>query len=272
MSCRHILLHLDGAPDSEARLVAAAELAARLGARLSGATPRPSLPVSAPALEMVAYPPPKALDALLAAHDRKVEEEVDAARLAFDAAASAAAVDADWEALDGDSADELLARARCADLVIFPKRGRETPGFGAAEFALAAGAPVLLAGPTERPVGRQVLVAWNGGREAALALRSALPVLQVAEHVHVLMVREDRDCAEERLRRYLKEHGVAATILIDRSPDSAAAQTLPRQARLLGADLVVMGLYGRSRMREFVLGGVSRAMLADERLSLLVAH
>jgi nucleotide-binding universal stress UspA family protein len=116
-----------------------------------------------------------------------------------------------------------------------------------------------------------VLVAWNGSREAASALRGAWPILETAERVDLLMVDPPPE-AEAFIGKRLERHGVKARMHISRSPDARAGEMIKDHAESLGVDLVVMGLYGHSRLRELVLGGASRTMLIQETFPLLVSR
>ena len=143
-----------------------------------------------------------------------------------------------------------------------------------ATLGLACGGPVLIAPEacawTEPP--KRILVAWKNTREAARALHDAWPFLETAEEVTVVMVRPTgEESAAAALSEHLKRHGCNARIMVERDGPSAAG-ILRRQAEALGADLVVMGLYGRPRVSEWVLGGVSREFLNDPPAPLLVSH
>ncbi len=121
--------------------------------------------------------------------------------------------------------------------------------------------------------GRHVLVAWNGSREAARALRSSWPFLTAAEQVHVLVVsRGGLGGPDGFLQRHFEHHGINPNLIVDDRHDASAGEIIREQAVALGADLVVMGVYGHSRLREFVLGGVSRDMLRHSTTPLLVSH
>jgi nucleotide-binding universal stress UspA family protein len=136
------------------------------------------------------------------------------------------------------------------------------------------GRPVLVAGLAEAESHcERIIVAWNGGAEAARAITAALPFLAAAE-VTVVTVRGERDDGERGLSdvaEYLAWHGVVARThaVITRAP---VGEALLEAAVAVGADLVVMGGYSHSRLRELILGGVTRHMLEKAALPLLVAH
>ena len=119
-----------------------------------------------------------------------------------------------------------------------------------------------------------MLVAWNGSRESGRALRDALPLMAAGAVVEVRMARP-KDAAgdePEALRQHLERHGFTANVVTIVDEGQSIAEWLQSEAATTGCDLIVMGLYGHTRMREFVLGGVSRGMLLAPSLPLLVSH
>ncbi len=171
-------------------------------------------------------------------------------------------------------------RALYADLMILGQRDADDPAAGElpADFLpsvlVHSGRPALVLPHSGAiaPVGRQVLVAWKETRESARAVSAALPWLQRARKVHVLSYGEEAGESLRALERYLTPHGVAV-ICHDGGPeqDEAGDQVLSRAADL-GADLLVMGCYGHSRAREWVLGGFTRTILRSMTLPVLMAH
>lgn len=278
MTIRDVLVQLDATEASRSRARVAADLAGRSGAQLSGVFLTSAFMRNQWAAEAAAYLPPDAIEDLLRDHAKAVADAGEKARAIFDQAAGEAGVRSDWRSLDGDSDEMMFRFARRVDLTVFPTVA--TACFGqhvipAADLALSCGGPVLVTpgtsiGPT---VGKRVLVAWKGNRESARALRDAWPLLAQADEVHVLMVgpRAD-DAPDSLLQRHLEHHGRRCDIIVERSPDASAADILRRQVGILQADLLVMGLYGRPRMAERVLGGVSDDLLRDPPCALLVSH
>lgn len=278
MSYRDILVQIDERPESAARAAAAAALAGRLDCRLAGVFLRSSFVRNYGAAEMVAYMPPDAIDALLKEQAAAVDKASDAARLIFERAAGDAGVASDWLTVDGDSDAGLVACARRFDLTVFPTKAVASLGqhqIPAGVLGLASGGPLLIvpdqgAGPR---CGERVLVAWKGSREGARALRDAWPLIRRAETVHVLVVSPEGEGGPDGLlQRHLEHHDCKADVIVDRSDDASAGEVIRKQAKALNADLIVMGLYGRPRLQELVLGGVSRDLLNDPPCTLLVSH
>lgn len=175
--------------------------------------------------------------------------------------------------------DETVARAtRVADLVIFAHGvvAEDSQAYLTLENALLAGGrPVLLA-PGVRPeqVGSSVAVAWNGGMESARAVAGAMPFLRRAETVHILTVETSvtEGRAGESLARYLAWHDIDARVQRLQAKGEPVGATILDRATALEADLLVMGGYGHSRVREMILGGVTRYVLGHTDLPILMAH
>ena len=142
------------------------------------------------------------------------------------------------------------------------------------ELVLGARSPVL-AVPHGKPLlvfDGPVLLAWDGGHEAANAMRAAVPLLRLASVVHILTVHEKSDdFPAGDAARYLSRHGIHAEIHVEQ-PEGSIADTIAEVAGRVGAAMIVMGVYGHSRLREMLLGGVSRTMLDRSTIPLLLAH
>lgn len=282
MTYSSIMTLMDGSQAAVHRARIAATLAARFDARLTGAFPQPPLPLSAwdePVYwGMPPVIPPAVPPEILAAHRRRTEAQGEEARLAFEAAAAAAGCRSDWLVLASDMGEGVVELTRRTDLTVLPPGRLPTvghAGVAAADLALAGGGPALILPDrvADPAPGRRVAVAWNGSREAARAVRDAWPFLSTAEAVHVVVIAPTQaDGPDSRLQRWFEQHGCTAEVVVVREADTVAAEILRRQVEALDADLIVMGLFGHSRLRETVLGGVSRDLLLDPPVALLVSH
>jgi nucleotide-binding universal stress UspA family protein len=141
---------------------------------------------------------------------------------------------------------------------------------------LRSGRPLLLAPPKPLSViGRKVALAWKAGAESARAVAVTLPILARAQEVSILTVLEKRGedgenrLSAERLADYLRHHGIRSDVQFE-TAGSPAAQVVKDMAYARDADLLVMGGYGHGRMREFVFGGVTREILSDCALPVLM--
>ena len=118
-----------------------------------------------------------------------------------------------------------------------------------------------------------VVLAWNASAESARALRQSLPVLKAASMVHIVTVGEDSaDMPQTAASAYLSRHGVVSELLVEPAAGRKAHDVIAQVAHERGANLIVMGAYGRSRLRETLLGGVTRTLLARSGIALLMAH
>lgn len=163
----------------------------------------------------------------------------------------------------------VAAAARFTDVIV---ASLDDPALE--EVAIGSRCPVL-ALPKGRPMlmfDRPVVLAWDGGHESAAAMRASLPLLAQASTVHILTVREKEDSFPARdAASYLSRHDIHAEVHeIERKGTIAA--TISETARTLNAGLIVMGLFGKSRLRELLLGGVSRELLDKSEVPLLLAH
>lgn len=212
-----------------------------------------------------------------------------AARTAFDAAVARHSValanappvsgpSAQWEDLTGREEEVVAWRGRLSDLIIIgrPAEGAEMPSLLTLNAALMeSGKPLLLAPPASPAViGRRVAVAWNGSAEAGRAVAFALPLLKRAEMVSILSIAEDNRTVSApagELAAFLAWHGVTAQCTTVQAGSNAGTALL-EQCRLAGADMLVMGAYTHSRLRQLILGGVTRHVLNHAELACLLCH
>jgi nucleotide-binding universal stress UspA family protein len=191
-------------------------------------------------------------------------------------------VDFDWLACEGEAADLIAVAARLQDLIVVGKTEPDE-GWGVVErmVTVPTGRPVLVV-PSTGPfldAGKCVLIAWNGSAQAADAVLRGMPFLTEAERVVVLSGTEEREKLPAvkswpllDIMAYLKRHGIDAE---KRETDAAgvgAGTAILDAAREVGADLIVMGAFGRSRLREWVLGGATRNVLDFMNIPVLMAH
>jgi len=174
--------------------------------------------------------------------------------------------------------DVVSARARLSDLVIF-LAGADERGAGVSEGLQAclmdAGRPILLA-PEAAPktVGGKIVIGWDGGVEAAHAITAAKPFLMHASAVEILNVSKgDLDPAlADMLSDYLALHGVESNEHLIDPASRPVGEVLLEEAERGGCDLLVMGGYGHSRLRELLLGGVTRFIISHATVPVLLAH
>jgi len=177
--------------------------------------------------------------------------------------------------------DRLAERARTRDVCLVPLAQRLDGQAGVAEAVLfGSGRPVLIYRPGEADLPEMslglVVVAWDGGRAAARALADALPLLRRAAEVRLLVVTGDKPSAVAGLAseplRHLKTHGIEANADEIEVGDRSIGEALDVYVRAVGADLLVMGGYGHSRLREFVLGGATAHVIDSPVVPVFLSH
>jgi len=278
MSYRTILVHCDADPTAAHRLAIAAELAQRHNARLVGVHVRP--PFDTPAFVDGTVP----MDTLFAAYEKVVGANAEAAVAAFAKAIKGLHLASEWRVVDGHAPEQLAIQARYADLMVLgqtdPRSETPTPPGLPESVVLATGRPVLVVpyiGAAAGPA-RTVMLCWNASRESARAAADALPFLQAAEKVIVLVV--DPEVSADGhgqepgadVAVWLARHGVKVTVQRDVAADAEIGEVILSRAADHGVDLIVMGIYGHSRLREMVLGGVSRTLLSSMTVPVLMSH
>lgn len=228
------------------------------------------------------------VEEMMSMAERQSAERADAARKEFDAAvarfgaimASAPPADgasAEWIDIMGREEEQVAWRGRLADLVVVarPESGSEVPSLMTLNAGLMeSGRPLMLAPPTPRAFGDRIAVAWNGSAEAGRAVGDALPLLRRASSVIILSIAEDERTSSATagdLAAYLAWHGITADIRLLRDPGNVA-EALLKECDAQGADMLVMGAYTHSRLRQLILGGVTRHVLHHAHIPCLLCH
>jgi nucleotide-binding universal stress UspA family protein len=172
--------------------------------------------------------------------------------------------------------NETLHEARYHDLVVMA-RDAELSSERIVSVLMRSGRPVLIAPPKPvNAIGRNIAIAWKAEAESARALSAASSVLTHADRVSILTGREstaeDGRASAENLAAQLRWRGLQVEVRVEMPALSATSGRIKEMAYNCDADLLIMGAYGHSRVREFVLGGVTRDVLADCALPVLMFH
>lgn len=185
-----------------------------------------------------------------------------------------------WTEPMSDAPWSFARRALYADLLILgqpdpddPNAGELPPDF-VPDVLVESGRPALMvpyAGPVDT-VGSRVLIGWKETPEAARAVSAALPWLVRAQSVQAITFGEDADASLQSLRAYLKAQGVDVAVQSGGPEEGEAGEMLLSAAADMSADLLVMGCYGHSRAREWVLGGATRSLLRSMTVPVLMSH
>jgi nucleotide-binding universal stress UspA family protein len=268
-----ILVHAEPNRASSQRVEAAAHLARALDARLIGLgaeTFDPSL-FSGP---FTGISPGE----IITLAQGQVTKNITAAEVTF--RRDAAGADTEWRTIQDYPNRALVSTAHAADLIVVSPRSNRSDLQSAdpADVMMAAGRPILVV-PEGRShlVGKSVAVAWKDTRECRRALSDALPFLERAEEVVVIsVVKPDMTAAAtsqlDDVVANLKRHGVDARAVVTSIDNAAVENEIDRIANLNGADLIVAGGYGHSRLREWVFGGVTDSFLHRPSRFVLLSH
>ena len=183
---------------------------------------------------------------------------------------------ANFATATGREEDLVAQLARLTDLTVVPhpEAGNDVSSSDALHAVLFdSGRPVLIAPQAALPtIGTRICVAWNGTAESAAAVQAAIPWMQRAQAVRILSADEyqRRGPAADALAGYLALHGIQVEIATFRPLDRAVGRGLLTAAREFGADLLAMGAYSHSRLRQLILGGVTRHVLENAELPVLM--
>ena len=277
MGYKTILVHCDASRGTAGRLGIAVDLADHFAGHVVGLHVRQAF--QAPAFTDAG----PAMDSLYRTYETTMRAEEAMATAAFRDAVGNQGISSEWRVADGYVDEILAAEARVADLVIVGQAEPDSPPTAtpddlAEDIAMAAECPVLIVPyiGAAKPPGKMVMLCWNDSREAKHAAVGALPLLAAADKVIVLIIDPKASRGREEpgadVAVWLARHGVKVTVQRDSAADSDVGGVILSRAADHDVDLIVMGIYGHSRMRERVLGGASRTLLASMTAPLLVAH
>jgi len=179
-----------------------------------------------------------------------------------------------------DAGQILVNHGRLYDVVVMPNRtDKDEFEIDLLEAVLfGTGHPALLVPePSTREFGfERIVVGWDHSRAAARAAADALPLLRHAKKVDVVMVTEEKiwpsHLSGVEFARYLSRHGVNVSLSEQSRRGESISATLIAEAQTLGADLLVIGGFGHSRLRDFVLGGTTKDVLAGAPVPVFLSH
>jgi nucleotide-binding universal stress UspA family protein len=280
MTYRTILVHLNDKRRAEALLEPTIALARQHNAHLIGLHVYASMPAAPVAMPYAS----KAL-ASVSSFDRRESEELAAI---FQRMTAKQPFVSEWRSLKVphvDLASVVLDHGRAVDLII---AGQTDPDWDLSplmdfpeRLAIESGRPVLVVPYAGRypEIGRNVVIAWKATRESARAAFDALPFLVHAKTVQILEIKEGRRrdypealAPDTTIAAALARHGIKPTVLTSVAAGISAGDDILSRVADAGADLLVMGAYGHSRMRELVFGGATREIARHMTLPTLFSH
>jgi nucleotide-binding universal stress UspA family protein len=281
MALKNIGVFVDATPEGEKRIDYAATLAHQCGAHLAGIHVVSAVRPEHRADYYVIGE--KAIRASLAWQKASDEAATTDVRRQFEAISAKRDLSAEFRVIRrGGSDEDLILSSLHSDLVVIGQRElQEMPGYLAPErLLLASGAPILVvpSGWKSEPIGKNILVGWNASREARRAVADALPFLVEAASVTLLVVDSDKRArrhGEEPgadIALYLARHGAQVEVAQVSSRGSPVADIILSYAADHGADLIVIGAYSHARSIEMVFGGVTRTLLKQALVPVLMSR
>ena len=294
---RDIIVVLDDSASSEMRLTAAVVLAQQHGAHLTGFSAMDLLLPARPAVQPRDNPQADTLPAYQLMNwgavppqdypeaDTQAAEAVERMEAAFRERLRFSDLQGDWRVASGKVSESVVCQARHADLVILgqidpahppPPAGRQL----VEDVLMTSGRPILIIPYIGRfeEFGTNILVGWNNSREAVRAMNDAIPLLAEAASVTILEANPigrkpaSDDAVSADISRHLIRHGINAKTARTALASISASDALLSYAADISADLLVVGGYGHSRLRERILGGVTRELLQHMTLPVLMSH
>lgn len=272
MAFKDLIVHQSDGAGSKRSLAAAIELARRNDAHLTGVYVLNYPPVPT---FVQADVPPELIEQGYETMRKSAEER----KTEFEETVRREGIRGEFRIMEGDAVEAVVLCARYCDLVITEQPDPDHPNSKdriPEGTVMGAGRPVLVipyAGPTD-VAGKRVMIAWNGTREATRAVHDAMPFLTAAESVVVYSVNPDNDdhIAGADLALHLSRHGVNAEPKHVVAPDIEVEDALLSAISDLDIDLLVMGAYGHSRLRELILGGATRGVFQAMTCPVIMAH
>ena len=279
MALKDILVHIDNSVSCENRLQTALQLAEQHGAHLIGLYTIP--PLTMPGYVAVEIP----LETIQTLHNAAKRDSQQGEAL-FSKLTTNSSVSCEWRCEEGTYEETLLQHARYVDLIVIGQQNRQDSDAQAQihspdNILLDVGRPVLIIPHSGQcaSIGKQVLIGWNGSREAIRAINHAIPILQVANKVEIVSIEKSKQRQPEKIitgtdiALHLARHDVTAEAhIISSEGNTRTATLLLTHAGEIGADLLVIGAYGHSRWKEMILGGVTHELLDTMTLPVFASH
>jgi nucleotide-binding universal stress UspA family protein len=275
MTFATVLVHVDLEHPSDAHLRLAGDVAEQFGARVIGAAaadPQPQYYADNPFAAN-----------LVAQLRARVKEQMATAETMFRTELGNRVKDIEWRGAFAPPANFLAREARAADLVVAGARrngGILDPLYqlDLGDLVMHLGRPLLVVPPdAERFNANRIVVGWKDTREARRAVADALPFLRKANEVNVVEIvddENDRSAAAKRLAdvvAWLGRHGIHAVPTVP-ARTGKSGETLETFASNARADLIVAGAFGHTRLREWVLGGMTRDLLTQSNRCVMLSH
>ncbi|MGH6933166.1 MAG: universal stress protein [Dongiaceae bacterium] len=275
MTVRAILAVADGSSGTKGALEAALLIARRCNASVDVVHVRADVETMVPVIgEGMSG---AMVEQMMSAMAQSIKSRAAKARAIYEEVAAKSGAKSVWREMTGREPDVVAAAGRLSDLIVIgrPDKDTEMPLAATLDAALFdTGRPVLVA-PAAAPgsIGKTIALAWNGSAQSARLVAGALPLFGLSERVIVMTVGEiDPLATASELVSYLSRHDVRALHQPVEPGHESVGKALLHHAEKAGADMLAMGAYGHSRLREMILGGATRDVLAGSKIPVLMAH
>ncbi len=274
MAYTTLLVYVDAGEEADAAVRVAVALADRFNATLIGVS---ALELRPPPVDTSGFVLPDTVEADIERIHAKLADK----GIWFRSVAGADRRKPEWRSLLDFPVDALAREARCADLIVIRRAGRSTDPYSVLDpggAVLKVGRPVLVVPDGIGALhGEHVAIGWTDRREARRAVQDALPFLHEAERVTIVEICApgEEDAARQRMddvARYLARHRISGGPRVILHQHGSGAAALIKLAQEEGADLLVTGAYGHSRLGEWIFGGVTRDLLASSPICCLMSH
>lgn len=278
MSYRTILVHLNDERRAAGIIEAAAHLAGRHQSHVIGLYALPPVPT---------YGATAVGAGMIKSGLNTFVDEARRVQAVFDKVTAGQPFVAEWRLVAADRlgfAETIMEHGRAADLIMAGQRDSDWPYSTLLDeperLAIESGRPVIIVphSGTFPSFGRRITMAWNGRREAARAAFDALPLLKAAEAVRIVWINpqdeanDAGDMPAAEIAVCLSRHGVKCETVTSTATDNKVGDMLLSDLAADGSDLLVMGAYGSSRIREFVFGGTTRHILRHMTVPVFMSH
>ncbi len=270
---KSVLVQISRDSGQEARFQAALDILRAFGGHLTCLQVTP--------IEAFAALDPYGVSPLVAETVQFIRDSEEAEKQNFETRLTNESLSWDWICETGDAARLIGDHSWLADLVVVSappgeRKPRLDPPPASDEVILRSHAPVLIVPEASRGIDctGPAVIAWNGSPEACAALRAALPMLRLASAVHLVNAGFEHgyDLPPTDAMTYLARHGIANELVELRAGTAPISDSLLDAAQALGASYLVAGAYGHSRLREHLLGGITRGLLLKAKLPLLLGR
>jgi nucleotide-binding universal stress UspA family protein len=270
MAIKDILVYVDNDKACGGRVTAAANLCQYYDAHLSGIYPLQQIATSVYAGE---YVPASVFEYA----QKETKEQCDAAKLLYENSTNLEDVRSEFRTIENNISGSINSDSCYADLLIVAQRRKDqsdlNPYYDLPGILCGAACPVLLL-PIDTSIAlpvQRLMLAWDGRHEGAMALRAALSMFQEIDKIDVVSVGLERVEAAD-IALHISRHGIETEVHNIQGSSFDAGHALLDHATILGSQLIVMGAYGHSRVRELVLGGATKHILEMADIPILFSH